>query len=311
MQQELRYIYQVYEDGSFSKAAEHLFITQPALSIAISKIEASLGMALFDRHHRPLQPTAAGMIYIDAIRKMQNLENDLECQLSDLKDLNCGTLKIGGSHYLNAYILPKILAGFSKEYPGIEIDLVEDSSYNLSNMLSERKLDFTFSCNEIFMRDFERYAVFYDTILLAVPQEHEINQRLQDYALSADDIINKKHLHDNCPALLLSEFKDLEYLLLNEGNNLYERSMQMFQDAGFTPKIKMTISQMVTAYHLAANNFAASFISDRLVQNTSVALAFYKIKSELIKRDFYILLPNRTYTSIATNAFIRYFLLHI
>lgn len=311
MQQELKYIYQVYEDGSFSKAAEHLFITQPALSIAISKIEASLGMALFDRHHRPLQPTAAGKIYIDAIRKMQNLENDLECQINDLKDLNTGTLKIGGSHYLNAYILPKILTGFTNRYPGIEIELVEESSYVLANMLSERKLDFTFSCNEIFMKNFERYAVFYDTILLAVPEKHAINLCLADYILSAEDILNKRHLDDDCPALPLSEFRDLEYLLLNEGNNLYDRSIQMFQDAGFAPKIKMTISQLVTAYHLAANDFAATFISDRLVRDSSAPLAFYKIQSGLIKRDFYILLPDRAYTSIAVNTFIQYFLLHV
>ena len=53
MQQELKYIYQIYEDGSFSKAADHLFISQPALSIAIQKIESSIGMPLFDRSHRP------------------------------------------------------------------------------------------------------------------------------------------------------------------------------------------------------------------------------------------------------------------
>lgn len=311
MQQELKYIYQVYKDGSFSKAAEHLFITQPALSIAISKIESALGMALFDRHHRPLQPTDAGMIYIETIEKMQNLENDLECQINDLKDLNTGTIKIGGSHYLNAYILPKILTGFTNQYPGIEIELVEESSYVLSNMLSERKLDFTFSCNEIFMQHFKRYAVFYDFILLAIPRDHKVNQRFPDYRLTADDIICKKHLNDNCPTLPLSEFRDLDYLLLNEGNNLYDRSMEMFQDAGFIPKIKMTISQLVTAYHLASNGFAATFISDRLVLDSSVPLTFYKIKSGHIKREFYILLPDRTYTPVATNAFIQYFLLHV
>lgn len=311
MQQEMKYIYQIYEDGSFSKAAEHLFITQPALSIAISKIESALGMALFDRRHHPLQPTAVGKIYIDTIRKMKDLENDLECQINDMRDLNSGVLKIGGSHYLNAYILPEILTGFTKKHPGIQIELVEESSTVLADMLSERKLDFTFSCNEDFMSNFERYAVFYDSILLAVPKTHEINQRLNEFMLSGDDIIHQKHLSDNCPALQLSEFRDLEYLLLNEGNNLYERSMQMFQDAGFTPKVKITISQLVTAYHLAANGFAAAFISDRLVRNTSVPLVFYKIKSGLINRKFYILLPNKTYTSIAAKAFIQYFLLNV
>lgn len=311
MQQDMKYIYQVYEDGSFSKAAEHLYITQPALSIAISKIEASLGMTLFDRRRHPLQPTVAGRAYLDTIRKIKELEDDLEHQINDMKDLKCGSLKIGGSHYLNAYILPEILSGFSRQYPGIQIQLVESSSSALADMLSERNLDFTFSCNEEFMRDFERYSVFLDYILLAVPKELEVNNRLSSYALNAQDVMEKKHLSDDCPTVSLTEFKDLEYLLLDEGNNLYERSMQMFQDAGFTPRIKMTLSQLVTAYHLAAHNFAATFTCDRLIRDSNIPLDFYKIQSDLNCRKFYLLLPHRAYTSLAAKAFIQYFLLHV
>ena len=65
MQQELEYIYAVYKAGSFSKAAENLYITQPALSMAVKKIEASIGMALFDRSSRPVQLTEAGKIYVN------------------------------------------------------------------------------------------------------------------------------------------------------------------------------------------------------------------------------------------------------
>lgn len=311
MQQEMKYIYQIYEDGSFSKAAEHLYITQPALSIAVSKIEASLGMALFDRRRHPLKPTAAGQAYIDTIKKIKMLEDDLECRINDMRDLNTGNIRIGGSHYLNAYIMPKILAGFSRKYPGIRLELVEKSSSILADMLSEQNLDLTFSCNEDFIKEFEHYPAFSDTILLAVPQEYEINQQFSHCSLSAGDIINRKHMDEDCPSIPLSEFRDLEYILLSKGNNLHERSMKMFEDAGFIPKVKMTLSQLVTAYHLAADHFAAAFVSDRLVRDAAVPLVFYKIKSEYINRRFYILLPDRNYTSMAVKAFIQFFLLNI
>ena len=74
MAPELTYLYAVYTEGSFSKAAEKLFITQPALSIAIKKIEDEIGMPLFDRKKKPLKLTDAGEIYIDAIKKMQITE---------------------------------------------------------------------------------------------------------------------------------------------------------------------------------------------------------------------------------------------
>ena len=63
MQAELAYIYAMYKAGSFSKAAEKLYITQPALSMSVKKIEAALGMPLFDRTARPLQLTEAARIY--------------------------------------------------------------------------------------------------------------------------------------------------------------------------------------------------------------------------------------------------------
>ena len=69
MQQEMKYVYQVYLDGSISRAAEHLYITQPALSMSIQKIENELGMPLFDRGTRPLTLTLAGQIYIETVRQ--------------------------------------------------------------------------------------------------------------------------------------------------------------------------------------------------------------------------------------------------
>ena len=105
MQQELKYVYQVALDGSISRAAEHLFITQPALSLSIQKIEHTLGMPLFDRSTRPLTLTQAGRAYVETARQVHFLEQELEQQIEDIRNLESGTLCIGGSHYLNAYIL--------------------------------------------------------------------------------------------------------------------------------------------------------------------------------------------------------------
>ena len=65
----MRYVYEIYRQKSFSKAAQALFITQPALSIAIGKLEASLGMPLFDRSTRPISLTPAGRIYLQTIEQ--------------------------------------------------------------------------------------------------------------------------------------------------------------------------------------------------------------------------------------------------
>lgn len=306
MQLEMEYVYRVYQEKSFTKAAEALYLTQPALSMAIRKVEDSLGMPIFDRTVRPLGLTPAGEAYIDYIRQTQYLEQEMQQHMQDIREVNTGSIRIGGSHYINAYILPEILSGFSLLYSGVQIELMESSSALLSQMLDRRELDITFNCNPRFMQDFERYPAFVDHILLAVPKSHPVNLRYGEDCLDASDIVNKKHLHPDCPCVSLEAFRELEFILLNQGNNLHDRAIQLFQEAGFSPKIKMELSQLVTAYHLADASLGATFVSDRLVSSTANNLKYYKLDSDLTIRMFYMLLPKRKYTSQAVRTFIRY-----
>ena len=113
MELEKKYIYQVYQCGSFSKAAEALFITQPALSIAIKKVEQEIGAAIFNRSQRPLTLTSIGELYLQHIKKEMLLEQQLKQQIDDIHGLKSGDLKIGGTHYMNAYLLPSYIAQFN------------------------------------------------------------------------------------------------------------------------------------------------------------------------------------------------------
>ena len=138
MQPEMKYIYTVYQCGSFSKAAEKLFLTQPALSISVQKAEHEVGMPLFNRDKKPLELTEAGMIYIQKIEQIQHLEQELAMQLNDLTDLKTGHLRVGGTHYFNAYILPPVIAAYKKKkFPGISLQLIEAGSWELIDMLKK------------------------------------------------------------------------------------------------------------------------------------------------------------------------------
>ena len=93
MEQEMRYIWQVWQEGSFSRAAEKLYMTQPALSIAVKRVEAGLGAELFDRSRHPLELTQAGQAYIETIRRVRYLEEELERQIEDLRGLRTGRVR--------------------------------------------------------------------------------------------------------------------------------------------------------------------------------------------------------------------------
>ena len=306
MQQEMEYVYRVYQEKSFTKAAESLYLTQPALSMAIRKVEDSLGMPIFDRGVRPLGLTAAGEAYIEYIRQTQYLDQEIQQRIHDIREVNTGSIRMGGSHYINAYIMPKILSDFMKLYPMVDIDMVESSSAELSQMLDRREVDITFNCNPKFMQDFERYPAFTDHILLAVPKEFQSNHGLKDCALTSADIISQRHLSPDCPSIALDVFRNEKYILLNPGNNLHDRAIQLFQESNFSPKNKLQLAQLVTAYHLADAAVGVTFVSDRLVAQAEDNLYYYKLDSELATRQFYMLLPRRKYTSQAVRTFIAF-----
>ena len=304
MSPELNYLYAVYTEGSFSKAAEKLFITQPALSIAIKKIEDEIGMPLFDRKKKPLKLTDAGEIYIDAIKKMQIAEMESRQKINDIKNLNTGLIRLGGTHYINSYILPTILMEFTKRYPHVSLQIYERSSFELISMLSSQEIDLTFSCDPQAKKEFPCYEMFDDHILFAVPDSDPFNLKHEDKVLTATDIINRKHLEPDCRKITIEEVAEEEIILLRKGNNLQERVLEMYEKSGLKARVKFDLNQLVTAYHMAEAGLGATFTSDRVVTNENSSLKFYALEDPLAKRTFNIILPKNTYTPIAVQRFI-------
>ena len=306
MELDNEYILTIAHCGSFSKAAEALHMTQPALSIAIRKAETRLGTPLFDRKKHPLQLTEAGAIYVRGLREIKTVEETVQRQLKDLADLVTGSLKIGGSHYLNAHILPQLLTHFSAAYPGIQIDLLESSSAHLASLLKERQLDLTFSCDPEFVQAFKHYSIFHDTILLAVPSSHPFQQQYGVCSLSAQQVMEERYLKDSCPTLPLTALSLLDYIFLRPGNNLHDRVAELFQTARCVPRVKTQVSQLATAYHLAKAGYAAAFICNRLVNPYDEDLTFYKLGLPVTDREFFLLLPQEEYVPRAVRAFIHF-----
>ena len=304
MKQEMQYIYQVYQSGSFSKAAQALYLTQPALSIAVQKVEAEIGMPLFIRDKKPLMLTDAGQIYIQKVKEIMHLEAELARELNDLSNLNTGSLTLGGTHYLNSYILAPVLTEFQKQWPGIQLHLVEAGSYELMDMLRENRIDLTFNCIPTPNDRFRRTPVFKDNVLIAVPADYAVNEELADYALSSQDILQHRNLREDCPAVTLAPFVQTPFILLTKGNNLYSRSLALFDDIHASPIIRLQVTQLITAYHLACAGLAAAFISDWMVVHEEPDMLYYKIDHPLAVRQFDVVSPLQNYLSRPQKAFI-------
>jgi len=113
----------VAETGSFSAAAERLYITQPAISKRIALLEQQLGARLFDRVGRQIQLTEAGRSLLPRARQVLMDVEDMARAIHDLSGEVGGKLRIGTSHHIGLHRLPPVLRQFSRDYPLVKLDI--------------------------------------------------------------------------------------------------------------------------------------------------------------------------------------------
>ena len=111
--QGMEYVYEVYKEKSFSKAARNLFISQPSLSANVKRIEKRIGYPIFDRSTTPIRLTECGERYIRAVEEMRAVENSFYNYITDYGGLKTGSLKLGGSSLYSSYVLPKLISRFT------------------------------------------------------------------------------------------------------------------------------------------------------------------------------------------------------
>ena len=309
MRQDMYYIQKIWEHRSFTKAAQSLHVTQPALSTAVQKAENRIGMPIFNRTKRNIELTAAGAIYLAKADKITQLESELARELADLSEMHSGTLTVGGTNYLNAFVLPEVITQFHRRFPGITLKLVEASAEDLTAMLRNCEIDVTFNCEATEQKtpdkSLHRTPVFVDHILLATPKNLPVATKTKKAALTAQDVVNGRHLDPACPAVPIKDFSTLPCVLLTEGNNLRQRILAMFEKAKATPVIAFEAEQLVTAMHLAQAGLGAAFVSDRLISGHETSLDYYKINEANALRRFDAVSLARRYVTKAQEAFVK------
>ncbi len=298
------YIYEVYREKSFSLAAKKVFLSQPALSAMVKKVEKQLGVKLFDRTTSSITLTEAGQIYINSIEKMRSIKKSMQEELNDMRELKTGKLVVSGENFVSSFIMPKIIMEFSGIYSGIKVDLVESNSPDLRQLLLTDAIDLLIA-HDFDQKLYSCEPLFDEMVLLAVPAKLEINDQLKEFALSLEQIKAGEHYSKDCPAVNLSQFSDQEFLIMKKGNDMQRRAQILCKEAGFTPKARIYLDQLITSYNMACAGMGIVFTTDMLALNANGEnCVYYKIKSADVTRRMYIGYKRNRYISKACAAFI-------
>ena len=166
---QLQYVITLAREGSFSKAADALNITQPSLSQYIKKIEKEIEIELFDRTNSEVRITDAGRVFIDAGQKILEIERQMENTFSDIASHKTGSLIIGASPYRAASMMPETAALFKKHYPGMHLMIREGTTAELIENMRHGAYDLAVSLMPVDKREFDYRVIMEEELLLAVP----------------------------------------------------------------------------------------------------------------------------------------------
>ncbi len=312
MQRDLEYSYAVYKTGSFSTAAKLLYASQPAVSMAVQRVEEDLGFAVFDRQAHPLRLTEAGKIFIRHVERLRESEDRLREELDHMAEAGCKRLRIGCTPMHALYLLPEVLQLLREKSPHLAITVLNQFPKEMERNLRERKIDVAVNTMlEDAPFDYTYLPAFDVHYLLGIPEEMARSiADLKGKELKASDVIDGRFLDKQCPSVPITSFSGVPFIEHSEGTEFYEQSVRIFSEYGMIPQKMLAVSFPAMAHELAQRGLGATIVGHFSVKADS-PLLYYRLQTKWEKRSFYFVLRKEEELQEHRDLFIRIFLRHL
>ncbi|WP_338624291.1 LysR family transcriptional regulator [Selenomonas sp. TAMA-11512] len=243
---QLEYFLMVSDLTSFTRAAERLYVSQPAVTNAVRSLEEELGIQLFDRSQRKVALTTEGKIFYRHIQNiMQGISTTLN-EINDLKSHNRGHIVIGVTPLAGIASTSSLMAEFRAAYPNINISLVENNVKELLELLHADKLDFAF--------------------VFDLPEQEQA--RLSCLLLPQEELMvccSRRHRLCRMNSVTLTSLTEEAFILM-ETNCLFRQILvKHFEDADSMPPVSMEVSQVQLLRALVAADAGLSILPECLI----------------------------------------------
>jgi LysR family transcriptional regulator, transcriptional activator of the cysJI operon len=167
----------VAEQLSFRKAAEELYLTQPAVSLQIKALEEDLGIQLFDRSGAQVQLTEAGSVLLEYAQRGYALLHEAEQAIAELSGDHTGDLALGASTTIVQYVLPRLLGEFGKEYPRARPTVISGNTEAIVKAVEMQKISLGLIEGPAHSREVKTEPFLQDELVMIVPLAHEWAER--------------------------------------------------------------------------------------------------------------------------------------
>ncbi|MEH6943962.1 LysR family transcriptional regulator [Bacillus sp. JJ722] len=250
--QQLEYFRVVAKTEHFTKAAEILSISQPALTRSITKMEQELGIALFDRVGRTVKLNKYGKLFLKRVEKgLLEISTGIE-EIHQLQNPFTGTVSFSFLLTLGIYIVPQIISRFNEEYPDVELEIHQSSTMVSIHQLLDGEIDYCLVGPIEPDPNIVWHLLFQEELFAYVPANHRLAEKT---SITLDDLAND------------------HFIGFKKGMGMRETTESFCQQAGFSPKIKFEGEDVSTLAGLVSSGLGVTIIP-----------AFSGISSDKIKK---------------------------
>lgn len=235
---------------NMTRASEHLFLSQPALTTRIQRLENNLGITIFDRTTRPLSVTPEGQVYIQEMKRIRREEDKLKLMLNEMKASNPLTIHVGIGFNRGRYWLPDLWPLLIKENPQTDYQFREATDQDTEQMLKSGELDYGITGSFTFIEDLVSKEIGKEDIYVCVPANNSIFalvDNVSEYDLQNPYVININDLNDQTLIMGRSAYGLTRYVEL------------LFSLFHVTPGKIIRIGNSETSYQLAAKGLGITF----------------------------------------------------
>lgn len=235
--EQLRYFLKVAEHSNFTRAAEDVGISQPALSRSVAKLEQELGQPVFERQTRNLSLTDAGKLLQLRAQQILTLVDDTKAEITD--DGTTGKIRLAAIPTIAPYYLPRVLSKFGSTYPEARVTVREDTTDNLLKAVTDGVVDVAILARPFETRYLDVHDLFEEELLLVLPANHELAGKKQ---------------------IRFRDIESLPFVLLGEAHCLSDNIVTFCRQKSFHPVSVERTSQLATVQELVSLGHGVSMI---------------------------------------------------
>jgi DNA-binding transcriptional LysR family regulator len=236
----LKLFHTLATEQSYTKAANSLFISQPALSMQIKKFEDEIGVKLFDKIGNKNVLNDNGKLLFEYTQKIFATIEEAEYQLLKKVDCISGNVNIGGSNTSGTYILPKIIGTFKNLYPNVNVNLHVSDTNEISHLILDSKLDFALNGGTLeYRKNIYVEKLMEDQIVLAVSPQSKL--------------VGKKYINP-------SDLDGYNFITHERHSQLYLLAEKIIEEMNFPSEITMTFGNIDAIKQAVSANLGVSLI---------------------------------------------------